>query len=97
MCVRSCTIHRRPMSTLPMFDSIRARGCTTVSDWMVMEWLPCRMALSEMVRDDEKFTGGFGPLRSMAGRMECRLLDMLSEKCTDPQGLPSEICLLSLS
>lgn len=42
-----------------------------------MECVPWRIALSDIVRDDEKLTGGFGPLRSMAGRMECRLLDMV--------------------
>lgn len=37
------------------------------------------MALSDMVREDEKLTGGFGPLRSIAGRMECRLFDIVKE------------------
>jgi hypothetical protein len=69
-------IHRRPMSMLPLFDSKRARGWTTVSDCIVMECVPCRIALSDMVSEDEKFTGGLGPLRSMAGRIECLLEDI---------------------
>lgn len=32
-----------------------------------------------MVREDEKLMGGFGPLRSIAGRMECRLFDIVKE------------------
>lgn len=39
-----------------------------------MECVPVRMALSDMISDEEKLTGGFGPLRSIAGRIECLLL-----------------------
>lgn len=35
------------------------------------------MALSDIVREEEKLTGGFGPLRSIAGRIDCLLLDMI--------------------
>jgi hypothetical protein len=45
----------------------------------VIECVPCKTALSEMVRDVEKLTGGFGPLRSTAGRTECLLDDMMVE------------------
>ncbi|TFA97619.1 hypothetical protein CCMA1212_010612 [Trichoderma ghanense] len=69
-------MQRRPTRTLPTLDSMRDRGCITVSACIVIEWLPSRTALSEMVSDVEKLTGGFGPLRSTAGRMECLLLDM---------------------
>ena len=60
----------------PRLDSNFDRGCTTVSDCIVIECVPCNIALLEMVREDEKLTGGLGPLRSMAGRIECLLLDM---------------------
>lgn len=72
-------IHRRPTRTLPTLDSIRDRGCTTVSACIVIECVPWRTALSEMVSDVEKLTGGFGPLRSTAGRTECLLDDMMVE------------------
>lgn len=38
-----------------------------------MEWVPCNSALSAMMREDEKLTGGLGP----AGlAVEARLVDM---------------------
>jgi hypothetical protein len=43
----------------------------------VIECVPWRIALSEIVRVEEKWTGGLGPLRSIAGRIECLLLDMM--------------------
>lgn len=70
--------HRRPIRIDPEFDSNFDRGCTTVSDCIVIECVPWRIALSEMVRESEKWTGGLGPLRSIAGRMECLLLDMMN-------------------
>ena len=44
-----------------------------------MECVPCRTALEEMVREEEKLTGGFGPFLSETGRVEPRLLDIVRE------------------
>lgn len=60
---------------LPFVDSSFDRGCSTLSDWMVIECVPTRIALSETVREEEKLTGGRGPLLETAGSIECRLLD----------------------
>lgn len=77
-------MHRRPTRMLPWLDSILLRGCTRVSACRVIECVPDSKALSEITKEDEKLTGGFGPLLSMVGRIECRLLDMLAWKRRRP-------------
>lgn len=64
---------------LPKWDSKRERGWTSVSDCIVMECVPWSTALPEMVSEEEKLTGGRGPLRS-EGAAEWRLLDMAVAK-----------------
>src|SRR3569833_602772 len=78
MMVRSCTMHLRPMFTGPRLESSRARGCTTLSDEMVMGNMPATRAESAMVMLEEKLTGALGPADGPAeGIIEWRLLDIV--------------------
>lgn len=71
----SCMMHRLPILTLPAKESSFERGCTTLSELIVMVFAPVSRAESAMVMEDENWTGGFGPAWEMGGRIECRLLD----------------------
>jgi hypothetical protein len=58
----------------PLEESSFALGWTTDSELMLMVWFPAKFAESEMMMDDEKLTGAFGPCGTL-GSTEWRLFD----------------------